>query len=174
MNQRANRPGRPWNMSAAAAAILAVTSAAFAANDGAPEPTQSAQDKLFARLDTDQDGLLTRSEAARERGLDRVFEQADENRDGKLAPGEFVKARSINERMLLADFGRDSLITAKVKAALIREPKVGSLGIGVKTQDGVVLLSGKVTDPSEAERVRTLARSVDGVVDVRDQLMVSR
>lgn len=168
------RTTRPWNMTAAAAAMLMVTSAAFGIDDTAPTQSKASQDALFLELDADRDGVVSRAEAARMPRFAKVFDEADDNRDGRLTPGEFVKARSIHQRALIADYGRDSVITAKVKAALIRDPAVGGVDVGVKTYDGVVLLSGKVADQAAAERARTLARNVRGVTDVRDEFVTVR
>lgn len=169
------RTTRPWNMSAAAAAMLMVTGAAFGIdNNAAPAPTRASQDALFLELDADRDGVLSRAEAARMPRFAKGFDEADENRDGKLSADEFVKARSIHQRALVADYGRDSLITAKVKAVLLRDSQVGALDVGVKTYDGVVLLSGKVADQAAAERAKTLARNVRGVVEVREEFVTAR
>lgn len=174
MSRNHFRPNRSWSMSAAASAMLMVTSAAFAASDRTTAPAQGAQDTLFRQLDTDRDGLVSRAEAASESRLSKAFDAADENKDGKLTADEFIKAHAIRDRALAADYGRDSLITAKVKAALIRDPAVSGLGVGVKTYDGVVLLSGKVMNQAEADRVRSLARGVSGVVDVRDEFVMTK
>jgi len=162
-------------MAAAAAAMLMVTSAAFGADDpAAPAPTRASQDALFQELDANRDRAVSWAEAARMPRFAKGFAEADQNRDGKLDADEFVKARSIHQRALVADYGRDSLITAKVKAALLRDSQVGGLDVGVKTYDGVVLLSGKVADHAAAERAKTLARNVRGVVEVRDEFVTAR
>ena len=165
-------------MTMAAAAALMAIGAAYAGSDrnATSEQTseQISRDAHFERFDVDRDGAITRAEAAREPRFAKGFDAADENRDGKLDSGEYVKAQSIYERELVSVYGRDSLITAKVKAALLRDPEVSGLGVRVKTDEGVVLLSGKVTDRAEAERARTVARRVRGVIDVRDEFEMAR
>lgn len=74
------------------------------------------------QLDTSRDGYVSRSEAANARGFDQAFADADENRNGKLSADEFVEAESIRQRQQVAEFAADSVITAKVKAALINGP----------------------------------------------------
>ena len=66
----------------------------------------------------------------------------------------------------------DTWITARVKSALaMAEPGLG-LQIHVKTHGGTVALSGRVNTHKQCEQAVTLARSVQGVVnvDARDLL----
>lgn len=66
----------------------------------------------------------------------------------------------------------DAAITARVKAALVREPGVHSLKINVDTYENVVTLKGEVTDVKEARAAEKVARTIEGVEDVRLQLAV--
>ena len=66
----------------------------------------------------------------------------------------------------------DSAITAKVKTALVGDPVTQARQIDVETYRGVVQLGGFV-DSSEAKaRAAELARSVEGVQEVRNDLRV--
>ncbi len=56
----------------------------------------------------------------------------------------------------------DSAVTAKVKAALVDDSAIKSTDISVKTDAGVVTLSGFVTSQDQAEKAVTLAKSVEG------------
>lgn len=66
----------------------------------------------------------------------------------------------------------DSVITTKVKSALMTD----NLGKGgetsVETRKGEVLLSGFVDSQAQAEREVQLAKAVDGVQSVQNKLMV--
>ncbi len=174
MQRDRTRMLRPWSMSASAAAVLAVTSAAFASGDTNSALALGSKDRLFRQLDLNRDGVISRAESAREPGFARGFDESDEDGDGRLNTREFMRARSIYQRAALAELSRDALISAKVKATLMRDPKLGGLDLDVKTQDGVVLLTGKVVNPGEAEHARSVARSVSGVVAVRDELVTLR
>lgn len=66
----------------------------------------------------------------------------------------------------------DAGITAQVKAALVREPGVHSLKINVDTYENVVTLKGEVTDTKEKLAAERVARGVEGVKGVRDELKV--
>ena len=66
----------------------------------------------------------------------------------------------------------DSALTAKVKAAILAEPGLRSLQIGVETKEAVVTLSGTVDTPPLVDRAKQVAMSVSGVRDVVDKLVV--
>lgn len=66
----------------------------------------------------------------------------------------------------------DSMLTAKVKLALLDAPDVSALDIGVQTHAGVVQLSGFVDDPQRARRAAEIAARVQGVTAVRNAILV--
>ena len=66
----------------------------------------------------------------------------------------------------------DTTITTRVKTAMLNDPAVGGLRIDVDTFKGVVTLSGRVKSPAERDQAIGIARSVDGVVEVKDALQI--
>ena len=66
----------------------------------------------------------------------------------------------------------DSVITTKVKSALLAEKEVDSVGISVETFKGRVLLAGYVNNPDQRQRAEGIARSVGGVRAVNNQIAV--
>ena len=66
----------------------------------------------------------------------------------------------------------DTTITTRVKTAMLNDPAVGGLRIDVDTFKNVVTLSGRVKSQAERDKAIALARSVDGVADVKDALQV--
>ncbi|HJV34720.1 BON domain-containing protein [Geomonas sp.] len=64
----------------------------------------------------------------------------------------------------------DSVITSKVKAAIINDMALKGFQINVKTYQGVVQLSGFVDTPDNIRRAGELARNVKGVTDVKNDL----
>jgi len=64
----------------------------------------------------------------------------------------------------------DSVITTKVKAAILNEPGLKSVDISVKTVKGVVELSGVVDSRSEISKAVEVAHRVEGVQSVKDEL----
>jgi hyperosmotically inducible protein len=64
----------------------------------------------------------------------------------------------------------DSVITAKVKAAIFNEPTLKSTEINVKSVKGVVELSGLVSSNSEISKAVEVARGVNGVRSVKNDM----
>ncbi|MHB1141289.1 MAG: BON domain-containing protein [Sulfuricaulis sp.] len=64
----------------------------------------------------------------------------------------------------------DSVITAKVKAAILKESSLNPAEINVETFKGIVQLSGFVRDPADASKAVAIARNVNGVKSVKNDL----
>jgi len=75
----------------------------------------------------------------------------------KEAPGEYFD---------------DSVVTAKVKAAVFNEPSLKSAEINVETFKGVVQLSGFVRSEADIKKAAEIARSVKGVTSVKNDMRV--
>jgi len=66
----------------------------------------------------------------------------------------------------------DSVITAKVKTAIINEMALKTFQINVETYQGIVQLSGFVDTAENAKKAGDVVRRVQGVKDVRNDLIV--
>jgi len=66
----------------------------------------------------------------------------------------------------------DTVITAKVKAALIEDPTTKATEINVETFKGVVQLSGFVISQAAIDRAVELARGVAGVKSVKNDMRI--
>lgn len=66
----------------------------------------------------------------------------------------------------------DSVITAKVKAAIFEDETLKSAEINVETFKGVVQLSGFVKQPADIARATEVARKVKGVTSVKNDMRV--
>ncbi len=66
----------------------------------------------------------------------------------------------------------DSVVTSKVKASILKDPKLKLLQINVETFKGVVQLSGFVNSNDSAKRAVDLTRRVKGVKQVNNSLIV--
>jgi len=64
----------------------------------------------------------------------------------------------------------DSVITAKVKAAIMDETTLKTLDIKVVTEKGVVMLSGAVSTQANITKAGEIARGVKGVKSVKNDL----
>jgi len=66
----------------------------------------------------------------------------------------------------------DSVITTKVKSALISDKRVSGMDVSVETFKGRVLLSGYVRSPEERQTAERIARGTPGVKDVSNRIAV--
>ena len=160
---------KPARVMIAAAFAMAMAAPLYAAPD---MPASDAPGPAFQKLDTDHDGYISRDESAKVRSFDKAFDEADGNRDGKLDADEFAKAQAINDRIRGKAVVTDSVITAKVKAALVKNRDVRAFKVNVKTNRGVVLLSGFVENEQQALRAEEIASAVKGVKSVKSNLVV--
>jgi len=66
----------------------------------------------------------------------------------------------------------DATVTANVKSGLASNPTVSALAISVETLKGVVQLSGFAKSTDERVAAENVARSVKGVVAVKNDIIV--
>lgn len=74
--------------------------------------------------------------------------------------------------VLVGAAATDATITTKINAALVADDQLKALKIDVDTNDGKVVLTGAAPDADSRERATSLAKAVDGVVDVDNRLSV--
>lgn len=66
----------------------------------------------------------------------------------------------------------DTVITAKVKAALVNDPDLKATEINVETFKGTVQLSGFVSSRGDIDKAVAVARNIKGVTAVRNSMLV--
>lgn len=64
----------------------------------------------------------------------------------------------------------DSVITSKVKAAILNEPSLSSAEINVETFKGVVQLSGFVNSTADINKAVIVTRGISGVTSVKNDM----
>ena len=64
----------------------------------------------------------------------------------------------------------DTVITGKVKAAILQEPTLKSAEINVETFKGTVQLSGFVSSVAAEKTAMTVARNIEGVRSVKNYM----
>ncbi|MBJ9112962.1 molecular chaperone OsmY [Citrobacter sp. FDAARGOS_156] len=67
-------------------------------------------------------------------------------------------------------YAGDTAITSEVKAKLLADDIVPSRKVKVETTDGVVQLSGTVESQAQSERAESIAKAIDGVKSVKNDL----
>jgi len=66
----------------------------------------------------------------------------------------------------------DSWITSKTKIALFADDRVKGRQVHVETKDGVVMLRGKVDSPEAKSAALEIAKGIEGVKNVKNELQV--
>lgn len=103
--------------------------------------------------------------AQTERGAQQAGAEVRETgRDAGQAVGNAADA--------VANTTRDVGITASVNAKLAADERLSALKINVDTSNGRVVLRGTAPDTTARAHATDLARSVEGVVDVTNELSV--
>jgi osmotically-inducible protein OsmY len=68
----------------------------------------------------------------------------------------------------------DTGITTRVKTAIFNEPELKVMAIHVSTEDRVVTLSGSVKTRAERAKAIQVARNVEGVKSVKNDLTLEK
>ncbi|AYC17413.1 Osmotically-inducible protein Y [Dickeya dianthicola] len=95
--------------------------------------------------------------------------------------GQTEGVKSVSDKLQVKDnngvqsvgmYADDTLITGTIKAKLLADDIVPSRHVKVETRDGVVLLTGQVTSRAQADRAEAIAKAVNGVKSVKNELTV--
>ena len=84
----------------------------------------------------------------------------------------FVACASTSKQSSTGEYFDDSVITSKVKSQLASDDFLKSFAITVETYKGVVQLSGFVNSQQAVDKAGEIARSVNGVTSVKNNLNV--
>jgi len=77
---------------------------------------------------------------------------------------------STSKQSSTGEYFDDTLITTKVKTAILNEPSLKVTQINVETFKNVVQLSGFVDSAASMDKAVTVARSVQGVSSVKNDM----
>jgi osmotically-inducible protein OsmY len=83
-----------------------------------------------------------------------------------------VGCASTSQQAGTGEYIDDSVITTKVKAAILNEPTLKVTEINVETFKGVVQLSGFVNSQADISKAVEIARGVKGVNSVKNDMRV--
>ena len=127
----------------------------------AVEKTRNAAAVVADKTERVVDRMAAGTDRAAERAADRAAVSTDRM-------GDKTENAAARTGKVLAD----SVITTKVKADLFKEPALSAMAIHVETEKGVVMLSGFVDSKADADRAVRLAKSVEGVTQVKSAIKV--
>jgi hyperosmotically inducible periplasmic protein len=86
------------------------------------------------------------------------------------AAGKDMKQAAGDAADATATKAKDAAITAQIKTQLARDERLSAMSINVDTTGGQVLLKGTAPDAASRERATGLAKGVDGVSSVNNEL----
>ena len=84
----------------------------------------------------------------------------------------FLGCASTSTSESTGEYFDDTVITSKVKVAILNEPTLKSTEINVETFKGVVQLSGFVNSHADIAKAMEVARSVKGVKSVKNDMQL--
>ena len=104
----------------------------------------------------------------------RVFRdiRVDEVRQELERTGLVIRQKAAQIGTAIAETTADARVTGAIKARLLSEPGVSSMGIDVNTTGGVVTLAGSVSSHEEVAKAMKIALDTDGVLKVISTLQV--
>ncbi|MEY4922390.1 MAG: hypothetical protein RLY17_1107 [Pseudomonadota bacterium] len=108
-----------------------------------------------------------------------VSSQAEAKTAVEIA-GKIEGVKSVSDKLHVKDqksqsvseYASDAVTTSSIKAKLLADDIVPSRKITVETTDGVVLLTGFVENKAQSERAESIAKAVDGVKSVKNDLNI--
>jgi hyperosmotically inducible protein len=107
--------------------------------------------------------------------VDTVAARTKAEDDARLVQGVQSVSNRLEVRSAERTAGRsidDATLTAKVKGALIENPATKARDIDVTTNGGVVQLNGYVDNQTQSTKAADIARAIDGVKEVQNNLEV--
>ncbi|WP_338491902.1 molecular chaperone OsmY [Erwinia aphidicola] len=94
--------------------------------------------------------------------------------------GKVEGVKSVSDKLHVKDstkqtmkgYAGDTATTSEIKAKLLADDIVPSRNVKVETTNGVVQLSGMVKTQAQSERAEGIAKAIDGVKSVKNDLVV--
>ncbi|MDD2177480.1 BON domain-containing protein [Acidovorax sp. D2M1] len=147
------------------ASILAVSALALglAACNKTEEPT------VGQRLDSAVEKTEQAAAEARVKA-EGAMQSAETKVDQGAASAEASAKQAANTAKGVMD---DASITAQVSAGLAKDPDLSAVKINVDTVNGKVTLNGPAPSTVARDRAETIAKGVNGVTSVNNQLVVT-
>ena len=144
--------------------ILATTATAFALAACGQQENTSVGQKL--------DGAIEQTQTAATEARQDIEAAATEIQQDVQSAAQDMKQEGEQAAKAVSDSATDLAITAKVKTALAADDQLSALGINVDTENAVVSLTGPAPNAEAVERATVLAKAVDGVTNVENELVI--
>lgn len=112
------------------------------------------------------------SEAETERAQSKAENAMEQTQDKAQEKAQDAKSYTEQKAEKAGEYVDDAVITTKVKAVIFEDDNLNSVDIKVETKDGVVQLSGFVSDEADIDTAENLAETVKGVKDIENDIKV--
>lgn len=99
--------------------------------------------------------------------------RADDVKADARAAGQDVKQGAGTAVDAIADKAKDAAITTTINAELAKDSRLSALRVDVDTVNGNVTLRGTAPDTASRDRATAMAKRVDGVKAVDNQLNIN-
>ncbi len=121
-------------------------------------------------VDTDK-GVVTLSGFVTSQKLAETAVNVAQHVDGVKSVSDKLQVKD-SDSQSLKGYAGDTATTSEIKAKFLADDIVPSRKIKVETTQGVVLLTGTVNNSAQAQRAETIAKAIDGVKSVKNELKV--
>lgn len=155
----------------AATAAGAATTAAANTREAAATAAEKTGNLAERAVEKTKDVAATVADKT-ERAVDRMAVGTERAVDRAAVTTDRVGDKTQSVAARTGKVVADSVITTKVKADLFKEPELSAMAIHVETEKGVVMLSGFVDSKADADKAVRLAKSVEGVTQVKSAIKV--
>jgi hyperosmotically inducible protein len=91
---------------------------------------------------------------------------------GSITMATAYAADTDKPKQSVGEYSSDAVVTTKVKAAIVAEKSLSALDVAVETNNGVTTLSGTVGSAAQSADATRVARGVEGVKQVKNDLKV--
>jgi len=129
-----------------------------------------AKEKCDDKAGNAKDACIKEAKAAEARAKADADSQMKTSDTSK--PAKEKSAAGTSKKEGAGEYFDDSVITAKIKAAVLEEPSLKSAEINVETLKGVVQLTGFVRSRANINKAVEVARGVKGVKSVKNDMIV--
>lgn len=89
---------------------------------------------------------------------------------GTILSSVAFAADDAKPKQSVGEYTSDAVVTTKVKAAIVGEKSLSALDIAVETNNGIVTLTGSVGSAAQSDDATRVARGVEGVKQVKNDL----
>lgn len=137
----------------------------------ATQKLEAAKESLDQQADRTTQYIEESTEASKE-ALEKAGDEIEQTTEAAGQELERAKEAAIDRAQTAGEYIDDSVISLKVKAALVNDPMLQASQIEVTTVNGIVKLSGTVGSQQDVDRALEIAVNQQNVKSVQSDLIV--